>query len=202
MVEEKISEQEQWMKYEREFLMKEAGFLSRSLYRSCWRSVKIMRPGNDYDEEEFARREKEETEGRGSISSPPVDRENELWSRAEYYFAHLREHYNSDFDCLDKNPWKESNIEIFLHYLRTGEQRRKYILNDYKFADPYKSKFPVERVNNFEKRAAELIRVTYKVNNWILPSEYSKIEEEFDPDFDDESGDDEATILYKFLKKK
>eukprot|EP00546_Thalassionema_frauenfeldii_P009416 CAMPEP_0178927648 /NCGR_PEP_ID=MMETSP0786-20121207/19333_1 /TAXON_ID=186022 /ORGANISM="Thalassionema frauenfeldii, Strain CCMP 1798" /LENGTH=160 /DNA_ID=CAMNT_0020603161 /DNA_START=305 /DNA_END=784 /DNA_ORIENTATION=- len=159
-----------------------------------------MRPGNKYDEEEFARREKAEKEGLGSMMVPSVDRENELHSRAEYYFQYVREHYNSDCTCLDRNPWRESDIEIFLHYVRIGEKRRKYILNDYKFDDPFGSKFPVERVDNFEKRAAELVRVTYKINNWILPSENVEEEEEEDEDFDPELEDagDEAAFLAQF----
>jgi hypothetical protein len=182
----------EWRRQEREYLLQEAGFLARSLYRNCLRSIRILRPGNEHDERAFRQQEEEQLEQeRGSrftfSMAPPVNRENELHSRAEYYRTHLRENYNSDSQCLDKNPWKEHDIEIFLHYVKTGEQRRTYVLRDYKFPDPFASHFDKERVKKFEQRAEELIKDTYKANGWRLPSDMYHREEDDD---DDDSMDD------------
>ena len=74
-------------------LRKEAAFLTKSLYRICLRSVRLIRPGNEHDEEEFERREKKRLEDENSPRKdddvrmgmfsmlPPVDREDELRSR-------------------------------------------------------------------------------------------------------------------------
>lgn len=77
----------------REELRQEASFLTKSLYRICLRSVRLIRPGNEHDVQEFEQREKERIEEErgprneedvrlGMFSMlPPVDREDELRSR-------------------------------------------------------------------------------------------------------------------------
>lgn len=153
--------------------------MARSLFRACLRSIKLMRPGNEHDEKEFREREEKqfsrlEDDNTDMMFSmqPPVNRENELSSRASYYLAHLREHINSDSQCLTSDPWKEHDVEVFLHYLRTGEKRRRYVLKDYRFDDPYRSLFDNERVKRFEARANALLRDTYKANGWSLRSDF------------------------------
>jgi hypothetical protein len=170
---------ELWRNEERQFLLEEAGFMARSFFRACLRSIKLMRPGNEHDEKEFREREEkqfsrlddENTDMMFSMQ-PPVNRENELKSRASYYHAHLREHINSDSQCLNSEPWREQDIEVFLHFLRTGEKRRRYVLKDYRFDDPYKSLFDNERIKRFEERANALLRDTYKANGWTLRSDF------------------------------
>lgn len=163
----------QWRKEERKILLEEAGFLARSLYRACIRSIKLMLPG--VDEADFKDREerqfaslKDENGGMFFSMRPPVDRNNELRSRAEYYHAHLRENFNSDSQCLDRDPWNEHDVQACLHFLRHGEKSRRYILKDYRFDDPYSFMYDVERINKFEARAVELLRDTYKASGRML----------------------------------
>jgi hypothetical protein len=185
---------DEWRVKEREFLMEEAGYMARSLYRTCLRSVRTLRPGNERDEQDFREREEKQLsdldeEGGGSVMfsmEPPVNRQNELQSRAEYYYTHLRENYNSDSECLDRELWKEHDIETFLHFLRKGEKRRRYVLKDYRFKDPYKATFDADRVKKFETRANELLRDTYQVHGWLLMADVKAedFDTEYDPEFD------------------
>lgn len=182
-----------WRDAERAFLMEEAGSMSKSLYRTCLRSVRTLRPGNDRDELDFKKREDQQfsdlnDEGGDIIFSmePPVNRQNELQSRADYYYTHLRENYNSDSECLDREPWQEQDIEVFVHFFKQGEKRRRYVLKDYRFNDPYKSAFDAGRVKLFQTRANELLRDTYKANGWMLMSDVKPedYDTEYDPHFD------------------
>jgi hypothetical protein len=83
---EKQKMQKQAMRQERERLLEAAGALSRSVYRTCMRSVGAIRFGNEHDEKDFHEREqdrlepKEKKDVRLSMLSmlPPVDREDEL----------------------------------------------------------------------------------------------------------------------------
>ena len=190
---------ELWRKEERTILVEEAGFLGRSLYRACLRSVNVLRPGNQYDEKDFKAREEQqysEDHAGGAVifsMEPPVNRDNELQSRADYYYTHMRENYNSDSQCLDRDPWKEHDVEVFLHFLRTGEKRRRYVLKDYRFKDPYRSMYDAERIKQFETRAADLLRDTYEANGWLLQSDIKPedYDTEHDPDFDFEDDPEE-----------
>lgn len=162
----------------RQELLLEAGAMSRSLFRTCLRCVKIMREGNEHDEEEFQERERNQFQSMkdavasGTFSmAPPVDRENELTSRANYYHGHTREHFDGDSDCLKADPWREENVDTFLNVLRSGEYKRTWVMKDYKFDDPYVDVFDNERVDKWEHRVRELLRETYDANGWILPSE-------------------------------
>jgi hypothetical protein len=163
---------------ERQALLLEAGVMSRSLFRTCLRCVKIMRQGNEHDETEFREREENQLKSMkdalasGTFSmGPPVDRENELDSRAIYYHGHTREHFDGEYDCLKWDPWKEEHVDRYLHFLRKGEHKRKWIMNDYKFPDSYAHVFDNEQVDRWEARARELLKDTYDTNGWILPSE-------------------------------
>jgi hypothetical protein len=83
---EEQKRQKQAMRQERERLLQVSGTLSRSLYRTCMRSVRAIRAGNEYDEKDFHEREQDRLEPkkkkdvRLSMLSmlPPVDREDEL----------------------------------------------------------------------------------------------------------------------------
>eukprot|EP00558_Chaetoceros_sp_UNC1202_P005838 CAMPEP_0197256792 /NCGR_PEP_ID=MMETSP1429-20130617/76623_1 /TAXON_ID=49237 /ORGANISM="Chaetoceros sp., Strain UNC1202" /LENGTH=65 /DNA_ID=CAMNT_0042720461 /DNA_START=48 /DNA_END=241 /DNA_ORIENTATION=+ len=65
--------------------------MTKSLYRTCIRCIKLLRNGNRYDEDDFQTREEEQKKQLESSTSftfePPVDRDNELSSRAQYYMA-------------------------------------------------------------------------------------------------------------------
>jgi len=181
--EHELMEKQRIRDEQRQELLLEAGAMSRSLFRTCLRCVKIMRQGNEHDEQDFREREEnqfqsmKEAVASGTFSmSPPVDRENELSSRANYYHGHTREHFDGDSDCLKPDPWKEENVDTYLHILRSGEYKRKWVMNDYKFDDPYENVFDNDRVDRWEARARELLKDTYDTNGWILPSKLHSTE--------------------------
>ena len=177
---------------ERNALLAEAGSMTRSLYRTCLRSVAVLRPGNERDHADFAEREQaqlkmfsddddDDSKGNGTASmassfAPPVDRENELESRAEYYAEWTRENFSQEMDCLDTNPWKEDDVERYLHFLRIGEERRKWVLNDYGFEDPFEDRFDANRVDRFEARVKEFLSDSYGSRGWLLQHELNESE--------------------------
>lgn len=138
----------------REDLLEEAEYLTKSLYRNCLRSVRLIRWGNEFDDKEFERREEEfqnPTAGGVMSMAPPPNKEDELRSRAEYYHSYAREYFTQESDCLDNDPLQERDIRRYLYYLRKGEKDRKWLLGDMMFPDPYKNSFDKERVNRFEE---------------------------------------------------
>ena len=138
----------------REELLDEASYLTKSLYRTCIRSVRLIRWGNAFDDKEFERREEEfQNPTAGGIMSmaPPPNREDELRSRAEYYHSYAREYFTQESDCLDNDPLQERDARRYLYYLRKGEKDRKWLLGDMMFSDPYKKSFDKEKVNRLEE---------------------------------------------------
>jgi hypothetical protein len=176
---EDLAEKQRVRNETRQELLLEAGTLSRSLFRTCLRCVKIIREGNQHDEADFVEREENQFQtlkeavasGNTFSMAPPVDRENELSSRANYYHGHTREHFDGDSDCLKSDPWREENVDTYLQILKGGEYKRKWVMNDYKFDDPYVNMFDNERVDEWEVKARQLLNETYNENGWILPSE-------------------------------
>jgi len=171
------------MVLERNRLISEAAFVTRSLYRNCVRCVEMMKSGNDNDENEFKKREQKQMDdlegvGSGSFSfEPPVDRKNELTSRANYYLETVREGFHQESDCLLANPWREEDVNRFLSLLRFGEERRRWILLEYKFDDPYLGRFNEDRVNDFEGKAGQLVKETYRSKGWLLTEELTEKDE-------------------------
>lgn len=138
---------------DRDELLEEAAYLTKSLYRNCIRSVKLIRWGNEFDDKEFERREEEfqnPTAGGVISMAPPPNKEDELRSRAEYYHSYAREYFTQESDCLDNDPLLERDFRRYLYYLRKGEKDRKWLLGDMMFSDPYKNSFDQERVKRFE----------------------------------------------------
>ena len=141
----------------REDLLAEAAVLTKSLYRTCLRSVRLIRGGNDFDDKEFEKREADFLKpsgfgGRISMAPPP-DKEDELRSRAEYYHSYTREYFIQESDCLDNDPLRERDIKRYLYYLRKGEKDRRWLLADMMFPDPYKDVIDQKRVDKFEAMA-------------------------------------------------
>jgi hypothetical protein len=137
----------------REDLRNEAEFLTKSLYRTCLRSVRVIRWGNAFDAKEFERREEEfQNPTAGGIMSmaPPPNKEDELRSRAEYYHSFAREYFTQESDSLDNDPLMERDIKRYLYYLRKGEKDRKWLLGDMMFSDPYKNSLDQQRIQRFE----------------------------------------------------
>lgn len=177
---------------ERDHLLSEAGVIVRSLYRTCLRSVRVIRPGNERDEADFEEREEKQkremeldeidlSDGGSFSFAPPVDRENELQSRAAYYAEQIREGFGQEIDRLELNPWRENEVDHFVYLVRAGEDQRKYILKDYRFKDPYTDCSNEERLDTFKKRAEKLVSHEYEARGWVLESEREKdIESEHD----------------------
>ena len=174
---------------ERDFLVAEASAMTKSLYRTCLKSVEILRPGNDRDEADFTEREEAQmkmfdddpSEGSGtagslSAFSPPVDRDNELESRAEYYAEWTRENFAQESDCLATEAWREDDVARYLHFLRIGEERRRWVLKDYGFDDPFADVFDPDRVDRFEKRATEFLEQSYGSRGWLMAHEIAEAE--------------------------
>ena len=182
---------------EREFLVAEASAMTKSLYRTCLQSVEILRPGNGRDEADFAEREEAQlrmfddddatstgggkgtgTAGSLSAFSPPVDRSNELESRADYYAEWTRENFAQEMDCLATEPWREDDVARYLHFLRVGEERRRWVLKDYGFDDPFGDIFDPDRVDRFEKQATKFLEHSYGSRGWLLAHEIAEAEHE------------------------
>jgi hypothetical protein len=114
----------------RDDLLYQAAFLTKSLYRRCLHSIKVIRWGNEFDDLEFQKRQEEfrnpERRGSGVLSMAPppnkVHKDDELRSRAEYYLSYAREHFTQESDCLENDPLKEQDIQRYLYYLSKGEK--------------------------------------------------------------------------------
>ena len=168
-------------------LIAEARSIARSALRLCLRSSEVMRGGNRRDEVDFEEREKKERAVDPSNFSyaPPVDRENELRSRAEYYAEQAREEFVGESDCLDSDPWMgEADVGRYVQLIRTTEFRRKWVLDDYGFEDPYREKFNEARLETFENRAWGLIRDSIKARSTPAMSDGEKEEDIFTDDED------------------
>jgi hypothetical protein len=199
----------QELETERALLLKEAKFLTQSLYRCIVRSVRVIRHGNHVDETEFQRREAQRqahleanatsisrgnttttTTTTGSTSGdvrlsmlsllPPVDRVDELRSRAEYYQQYAREHFVQESDCLDRDEWQDFHLARYLHLLQRGEEQRQWLLADMKFPDPFAGRLQSgnvqrtatnERIGNFEQRARQ----------YIQNAKYSRMQKKLSP---------------------
>jgi len=147
---------------ERDALLSHAMHLTLSLYRNCLRSVEAIRHGNENDEKEFQERERKREDSMDDLQQdprlsmlsmlPPVNRKDELRSRAEYYQQHAREMVQSEFDCLTRPSLMEKdNVRRYLHHLRQGESYRKWLLRDMQFEDP----IATESLEDWEKSIQE-----------------------------------------------
>lgn len=166
-------QKQQEIKKEREELFQEAHLITLSLYRTCLRCIRIMRPGNSHDDQDFTKREESQLQAMENLNigssktsggtfsfEPPVDRENELTSRAFYYLAHVQESFGQEVDCLAKDPWMEDDIERFVHLMAKGEERRRWIMKEYKFKDPYIDSWDGSRLDRFEVRVTDFVKKT------------------------------------------
>lgn len=168
-------------------LFLEAGYMTRSLYRSCLRNINLIRNGSDKDIKDFETREEREKSDRSSATfsfEPSVDRENELSSRALYYLAFLKESFNQEVDCLAAEPWKEDNVIRFIHLMRQGEERRKWVLNDYGFDDPFRDKWDEDLFVKWEEQVQKLIHETYELKDWRFQKDFTNVDEDDDGDIE------------------
>lgn len=190
-------------------LQNEAAFLTKSLYRTCLRSVRLIRPGNENDEAEFEERETKRKEEELSFSSrgdnedvrmgmfsmlPPVDREDELRSRAEYYHQYARENLVQETDCLPLRDdsigrLRADDVQRFVFLLKKGEKDRQWLLQDMQFSDPYQKNFPKDLTRQFEDKAMEYVGKSELVRRKVT-GEDTII---WDEDLDDGDDDDDDT---------
>lgn len=124
-------------------LLKEANYLTKTLYRKCLKSIQSLARGNKRDETDFSEREQSEKDqldelfssdssssknknnNRVSLMSPPVNRQNELSSRANYYQAFTREHFDGHWNLLGKHGFhlgEEGNMRHGLGNVAGGGQ--------------------------------------------------------------------------------
>jgi hypothetical protein len=116
---------------------------------------------------------------------PPVDREDELRSRSDYYLQYTRENFVAERDCLvattnnssssssndiddddDSFFFDDRQVARFLFHLRKGEDHRTWLLHDMKFnTDPYSERFDTRRVDRLEERAAILFKTLQDLEN-------------------------------------
>lgn len=157
----------------RKQVLDEAAAMTRSLYRLCMRSVKLIRRGNDADRAEFAAREQKQLDDMAQVSQderlsgiismlPPVEPDAELRARSEYYSQYTAENFFAESDCLlvhddDDNGMRvpdQAQFARYFYHLRKGEKDRQWLLQDMKFDDPYR--LDLDRVQLLEDRVREL----------------------------------------------
>ena len=189
---------------ERAALKTEAKYMTLALWRTCLRCIKIIRLGNENDEMEFQKREQDRLNNlmnrKSSMSfemQMPVDRDDELSSRANYYYQWTLENILQERDCLDRDPWMEKDVERFITLLRTGEEKRKWLLKDYKFENPFVQSYDHQQMDNFETRAMEYLKQIYKMKGWPMKSDFMNNDEEYDDSEDDFFDDDKFDIKKK-----
>ena len=188
-------------------LLSEAKSISLSFYRTCQRCVNLMRPGNTNDEKEFQRREEAQKSTQVSINGfqPAVNRNNELSSRANYYHDFIKENFVQESDCLNYYPLLEQHVQKYLYLLRKGDEGRQWILNDYKFNDPYANAFNADILNNWEDKAEELIKDVYTEKGWMLEKDLVSLNNNTVRNNDDDDDDDDeflASLLNEDKKRK
>jgi hypothetical protein len=185
-----MERQKRELELERANLAAEAKDLTLRLYRTVVRSVRVIRHGNDHDELEFQAREKKRKDNMEAATTsdirlsmismlPPVDRVDELRSRAEYYQQYARENFVQESDCLEQDnnvPWKEQHVARYIFHLRRGEEHRQWLLADMKFTDPFAANgtFDHDRVDDFERRAVDYIQRAkhFKMQTMLSPEEF------------------------------
>lgn len=207
-------------------ILEEASALTRSLYRLCMRSVKLIRQGNEADAAEFAAREEKQMEDMiraaepaknpdderlaGVISMlPPVEPEAELKARSEYYAQYTNENFFAESDCLrplEGDVPSEGQFTRYFYHLRKGEDHRKWLLEDMKFQDPFQ--FDLKRVDRLEERVKNFLenRQQFQLQQ-MTPEEVRELEQarkdmdEYDTDeeafSDEEDDEDDVRIHYK-----
>lgn len=200
---------------QQDLLLQEASALTRSFYRLCFRSIRHIRYGNQHDEQDFQRRETERLQqfdqplldSRLSMLSmlPPVNREDELRSRADYYKQYTRENIVQESDCLSYKVWEERHVERYVHLLRNGNNHRRWLLTDMKFADPYED-FAVlgaKQLEEFEEKARAMVRKTKGQggqDQQIQQEQHKDDDDDDDDGFWDEDDEEEPQGLPEWYK--
>eukprot|EP00550_Attheya_septentrionalis_P007409 CAMPEP_0198295670 /NCGR_PEP_ID=MMETSP1449-20131203/29001_1 /TAXON_ID=420275 /ORGANISM="Attheya septentrionalis, Strain CCMP2084" /LENGTH=319 /DNA_ID=CAMNT_0043996053 /DNA_START=54 /DNA_END=1013 /DNA_ORIENTATION=- len=210
-------------KDQRKELYSEAGRLTKSLYRTCLRSVEMIRAGNEVDEANFKEREEDDdafsTANMFSGAGGMVDRHNELESRANYYHQYTQENFSQESDSLmvmdgaieqGNPPWREEQVHRVGKLLREGERHRTWILKEYHFDDAYRQTQDnvfLPRIERWEEAAQSLVSQTYRQSGWMpshdrdsSPHEDEDEEDWFDDDDDDDDDQDNEEMNRSQIK--
>ena len=156
-------------------VLDEAAALTRSLYRLCMRSVKLINQGNDADRAEFEAREQKQLNDMMKVSQderlsgiismlPPVEPAAELDARSQYYAQYTAENFVSESDCLTVSDDNDNVMRVpdqgqfvrYFYHLRKGEEHRQWLLQDMQFTDPYR--LDMDRVQRLESRVSDLMQ--------------------------------------------
>lgn len=182
---ERNLEQEKRLLNEQNALLLEAKRLTKSLYRTCLRSVSILAEANTHDEEIFLQRERERLSRKNNYE-PPVDRKNELSSRAMYYHSFVQESFQQEMDCLSlissessqSRPsfWREEQVTRFVYLMEQGEERRRWILESYKFDDSYREQKNdedlQESLTTWKNEATSMVKEAYRMKGWLTQADF------------------------------
>mmetsp|Transcript_19220 Transcript_19220/g.24746 ORF Transcript_19220/g.24746 Transcript_19220/m.24746 type:complete len:310 (+) Transcript_19220:162-1091(+) len=204
------SDDDDAFKQERQEILFEAAYLTRSLYRVCLKSTRFILKGNEHDEQEFQKIEKRRMQSSSSNNDsaagaagggmnrdprlsmlsmvPPVNRPAELQARTEYYHQFTQENFIGELDCLLTDD--QGHYDRYFSFLKQGEVRRKWLLKDMKFQDPYSDIFDSKRIGQLEKRVKNyLLRKDGSLQHNNNNSMYDSDDDSEDDDADDSDND-------------
>ena len=173
-------------------LLNEANYLTKTLYRKCLQSIQSLARGNERDETDFSEREQSEqdeldelfsssttknssfnTNNKVSLMAPPVNRQNELSSRANYYKAFTREHFDGHWNLLGRHGFHLGEEGSMRHGLggvgeRGGQDGNRYDDNSKMIP------IPQQRKESYMWREEQIEQFTYLITSgeekrqWIL----------------------------------
>ena len=96
---------------------------------------------------------------------------------------------NIDEYNLD-HVWNEDQVKQFVYLIRSGEEKRTWILHDYEFVDPcIENEWPKElesRLEKFQEDANSLVKDMYQAKGWVHSSELEMLTADIEDDSDDE----------------
>lgn len=186
-------------------LLAEARRITIRLYRTCLHSVRIIRTGNAHDEAEFRRLEERQlnpptiSDPRLAMLSmtPPVNRQRELHSRAEYYWNYVQEHFINEMDIFHKLQNQDGDDDQsnkttahsqqslyqqhhqqqdfeepwnrYFHFVRHGMTQRTWLLQDMKFEDPFQTVHNdlTKSVNDLEQRVNAFLEELHRQRGMV-----------------------------------
>jgi hypothetical protein len=185
-------------------ILDEASALTRSLYRLCLRSVRLLRRGNLHDEREFAAREEQQLQDMVTAGSSPIDEryaismlppvapQAELEARSDYYAQYSRENFFAESDALSSadQVLRTRHFDRYFFHLRRGEEHRVWLLEDMKFEDP--RPFDLPRVAAFEQRVQQHFKEMARIRmEQLSPDKRSELQQA-QVDYEEYNSDDEA----------
>jgi hypothetical protein len=154
-------ERKDFLMQEKEWCANEVRDLSKQFLRICLRSCRLVRVVNEKDERNFEkvnkrhetqRRERmEDTTGKYVhfvMSTPPVDRVDEVRSRFVYYTSYTMDKFSQNQYMFEY----KFDMEEYAAVIRKGEHERQWLLMDIGFEDPYVGRFDFDRLKELERR--------------------------------------------------